>query len=225
MHEQQKSIEPGETEKRPNIWSFFSQFKLVFSNKRFILINAAYFFLSAAIISPHMFLPSHLALRTDLEDPKSISIALLGISNIVGQILVGLVADMYRKKNWLLFSLSMMLCGTLTCFLPFLSNIYFVYGFSILFGFLKSVDYVLQSTLLIESGLGLEHLMDAFGWLQLNQAISVSIGTFILGYIKRYSLDYGLTFITSGGLLIISGFFLLFWPCFSSKPKYKYNPT
>lgn len=208
------------------LWSFFSKFGLIFSNKRYVLLSGAYFFLSAAIISPHMFLPSHLALREELDDPNSISISLLGISNIAGQIFVGWIADIYRKKNWLLFSFSMILCGTLTCFLPLLSHIYFVYAFSILFGLLKSVDYVLQSTLVIESGLGLEHLTAAFGWLQLNQGFSVLLGTYLLGYIKRFSVDYAITFITSGGLLIIAGLFLVFWPlCKSTKSADNYDQT
>lgn len=215
----QEETEVEDGQEKETFLHFFSKFSLVFSNKRYILVTLSYFFLSAAIISPHMFLPSHFSLRSDLDDPNSISISLLGISNIIGQILVGWIADLYRDKNWLIFSVSMVLGGLLTCVLPILNNIYLVYLYSVMFGFLKSVDYVLQSTLVIESGLGLEHLTAAFGWLQLTQAISVLIGTLLLGYIKGFSLDYSLTFIVSGIFLVVAGASLFFWPLF--KPRVK----
>lgn len=162
---------------RSDFRNFFSKVFLVFLNKRYLMVVASYFLLSAAVIAPHMFLPSHMNLRSELDDPKSISISLLGISNIVGQILIGFIADMYRKQNWLIFVICMMIAGALTCFIPFVSNIFVIYFCSVMFGLVKSVDYVLQSTLLIESGLGV--VIFAFSFYYNNKKSRVVWFTFV----------------------------------------------
>lgn len=193
-----------------NFYFFISDIQTIYSNKKFILVNFAYFILSFVIVVPYNFLPSHVKLN-NIHDPSSISISLLGISAVVGQVFIGFISDKYRSKNWLIFSICIIISGLITCFLPILNNVYFIYIYSILFGFFTSVNYVLQSSLVIES-LGLANLTLAFGCLQLSQGFSTLFGTPILSWLKDYTNDYNMTFYVSGCLMLFSGLVLLTWP-------------
>lgn len=195
--------------------SFLKSFAIIYGNKRFIILNLAYFLLSFSIVCPHNFLPSHIKFNR-IDDPKSISISLLGISTLFGQIIIGFVSDKIRHLNWLIFAVCIILAGFTNFFLPLVNNLYFIFLYSILYGFLTSVNYVLQSALVIES-LGLSNLTIAFGCLQLCQGFSTLVGTPFLGWVKDHSKDYELTFYISGLFMVLSGVVILFWPCLKNK--------
>jgi MFS family permease len=156
-----------------HVKTFAAEIILIYTNSKFILVNVAYFILSFVIVAPHNFLPSHIKLH-NIDDPSSISISLIGISALFGQITIGYLADVYRAKNWLIFSVCIAAAGVLTCMLPLIKNLYYIYAFSVLFGFFTSVNYVLQSSLVIGS-LGLANLTLAFGCLQLCQGIDLKV--------------------------------------------------
>lgn len=185
----------------------------IYKNKRFILVNLSYFMLSASIATPHNFLPSHIKLEENLDDPSSIAISLLGISNLIGQIVIGFICDAFRKQNWLIYVICILIAGVSTCLLPFMVSLPLVYGYSLVFGLTSSVNYVIQSTLVIES-LGMANLTLAFGCLQLMQGISTLVVTPLLGLAKDNSNDYKQTFFSSGAILIAASLLLLPWPYF-----------
>jgi len=167
---QKKQIQ---TTQKFRLKDFTAEIFLIYTNSKFILVNVAYFILSLVIVTPYNFLPSHIKLH-HIDDPSSISISLLGISALFGQITIGYLADLYREKNWLIFSVCITAAGFLTCILPLIKNLYFIYAFSVLFGFFTSVNYVLQSSLVINS-LGLANLTLAFGCLQLCQGKTIKL--------------------------------------------------
>ena len=182
----------------------------IYKNKKFILVNLSYFILSFVIVAPYNFLPSHIKLK-HIEDSSSISISFIGISALCGQIIVGYVSDKFRSHNWFIFSCCVILAGISTCILPLLNNLTLICVYSILYGFLTSVNYVLQSSLVIES-LGIDNLTLAFGWLQVCQGVSTLFGTPLLGWVKDLTEDYDMSFYISGYLMIIAGCILLLWP-------------
>ena len=204
-----------ESKNETNAKSLFSDLKTIYGNKNFLLLSLSYFILSFSIVCPHNFLPSHIKFK-NIDDPNSISISLIGISALIGQITIGYISDKYRHLNWLIFAVCISLAGFITCLLPLTSNLNIICVYSVLYGFLTSVNYVLQSSLVIES-LGLANLTIAFGCLQLCQGFSTLFGTPFLGWVKDYSKDYELTFYISGLLMILSGASLLLWPCFIKK--------
>ncbi len=194
------------------IYGCIDEIRIIYQNKLFILVNVSYFILSFVVVAPYNFLPSHIKLN-NINDPSSISISLLGISALIGQIAIGYLSDKHRSRNWLIFSVCIILSGICTCLLPAFNSLFFIYLYSILFGFLTSVNYVLQSSLVIES-LGLANLTLAFGCLQLCQGFSTLFGTPILSWIKDQTRTYDATFYSSGLLMILSGLVLLAWPLF-----------
>lgn len=196
--------------------SLLQELRFIYSSTNYLLITISYFVLSFSIITPHNFLPSHIELREgQLDDPSSISISMLGISTLVGQIVLGFVADLFRAQNWLIFSICLILAGLITLVFPFITSIYLVYVYSVLFGFLTSVNYVLQSTLVIESGVGMDRLTLAFGCLQLIQGFSVLFGTPFLSYVKDLTGNYDKTFYLAGASIAAAGLIMLAWPLFA----------
>ena len=190
------------------------QLSHIYRTKNFLLITLSYVILSFSIIAPHNFLPLYIKSKPGLEDPSSISISLIGFSTLVGQISIGFISDLFRSLNWFIYAVCLTFAGVFTFFLPYVTNIYVVYAYSLLFGFLTSVNYVLQSTLVIESGLGGENLTMAFGCLQWTQGFSVLLGTPVLSLIKDLTKDYNLTFNISGFLIAVAGLLFIGWPIF-----------
>lgn len=208
-----------EKHQKPPKRSLKEELKIIFSNKRFLLVNVSYFILSFVIIAPYNFLPSHIKLRK-YHDPNSISISLIGLSTLIGQIAIGFIADFCKSYTWLIYSLSIIFSGLITCVLPWLHNVYYVFVYSFLFGFATSVNYVLQSSLVIDS-LGLANLTLAFGILQFVQGFSILLGSPLLGKLKDLTGDYDKSFFTSGLLMLISGVSLLIWPLLRNKKQKK----
>jgi MFS family permease len=187
----------------------------IFANKNFLILNFSYFILSFAILCPHNFLPSHIKLKK-IDDPQSLSISFIGFFTLIGQICIGYFSDKFRRFNWLIFSVCIILAGMITCLLPLTNNFYYICVYSSLYGFLTSVNYVLQSSLVIEC-LDLANLTIAFGCLQMCQGFSTLFGTPFLGWVKDQSEGYEFTFYIGGMLMILSGAVLLLWPCLSKK--------
>lgn len=198
---------------------FLNEIRRIYKEKKFLIINLSYFILSFVVVAPFNFLPSQIKFR-EIDDPESFSISLMGISTLAGQIIIGFLSDIYRPYNWLIYSVCIMLAGVSTCFLPLLTNIRFIYFYSIIFGFTTSVNYVLQSTLVIES-LGLANLTLAFGCLQLCQGFSTLVGSPFLGWVKDYTNSYDLVFYISGSVMTFAGLVLALWPLTEVNKKRK----
>ena len=198
---------PAVTDVAPGI---LVELKRIYSSRRFVLVSVAYFLLSLVIVAPYNFLPVHIELN-QLDDPSSLCISLIGLSSLIGQIVIGLVSDKWRSLNWFIFAACICVAGVATCTLPFLASIRAVYIYSIVFGFATSVNYVLQSSLVIES-LGLANLIFAFGYLQFTQGISTLLGPIILGLIKDHSDNYNVGFYLSGLVMVGAGVVLGMWP-------------
>jgi MFS transporter, MCT family, solute carrier family 16 (monocarboxylic acid transporters), member 12 len=209
-----KVKENSSEEKKHKPKRLLEEIRLIYQNKRFLIINLCYFILSSVIVTPHNFLPSYIKF-IKIHDPSSISISLLGIFSLIGQIVIGLVSDIWRPYSWLIFSLCIMTAGFLTILLPLLTSLYMIYIYSMIFGFTTSVNYVLQSSLVIES-LGMENFPIAFGWLQVCQGFSTLIGIPMLGWVKDETKSYDLTFYISGGLLVTAALVILAWPTLNS---------
>lgn len=197
-------------------WNKFKhEFIKIYSTKTFLITNLSYFILAFTIIAPYNFLPIHIE-SNNLIDPSSLSISLIGISTLVGQIIIGLLSDRYRSLNWLIYAICIILAGLATILIPFLKDIKLIYAYSVIFGFTTSVNYVLQSSLVIEA-LGLANLTLGFGCLQLSQGFSTLSGTVLLGWLKDNMDNYNMVFHISGSIMILSGLILILWPF--TKPK------
>lgn len=191
--------------------------KILFLNKQYVLLNVSYSILSFLITSPYNFLPDHVNINS-INDENSLSISLIGIATLIGQIVIGFIADKFRQYNWLIYAICLIISGILTCILPFLKNLYLICFYSIAFGFMISVNYVLQSILVIEA-VGLDNLTVAFGYLQLMQGVSTLTGTPAVAWIKDQTGNYNITFYVSGAFISLAGACLLLWPLCKQKKR------
>ncbi len=187
----------------------------IFSNRRFLVLCISYAILSGFITSPFNFLPDHIYSKS-INDKNSWSISIIGLSTLIGQIIVGILSDAYRNSSWLIYSICMALAGTATCVLPFCTNLYSLYSFSVMFGLTISVNYALQSVLVIEST-SLDNLTLAFGCLQLMQGFATIFGITMVAYLKDLTGSYDTTFYVSGVFLFTCGFMMLSWPFLGRK--------
>jgi len=184
-------------------------------NRRYVVLTASYALLSFLTTAPYNFLPSHLQ-QHSIEDKHSLSLSFIGIGTVVGQLIIGFLSDRFCHFTWLIYSVCLVLAGGATLILPSLRSLYFVNAYSMLFGLFVSVNYVLQSILVIES-VGLPLLTLAFGFIQLVQGFSTFTGTLAGGWLKDLTGDYDATFYASGVCIALSGLLLTLWPCASPR--------
>ena len=193
----------------------FILLKILFTNKRYLVIILAYTILSFLITAPYNFLPDYINMNS-INDTSSISISFIGISTVVGQIFIGVISDKFVTFNWLIYSICLILAGFSTCILPLCKHLYLICIYSVFYGFTTSVNYVLQSNLVIEA-VGIENLTLAFGCLQACQGVSTLLGTPAAAWLADITGDYNMTFFISGIFISLSGFSLLLWPLASRK--------
>ena len=199
--------------------SFFKHTLLVlkklFCNKRYLVVILAYSLLSFLNTAPYNFLPDYISINS-IQDEYSMSLSLIGVSSVIGQIAIGYLADKFVSLNWLIYSLCLIIAGFSTCILPFCKTFFLICIYSTVFGLMTSVNYVLQSNLVIEA-VGLDNLTYAFGFLQAFQGLTTLTGTPAVAWLKDLTGSYDTTFFISGTFISLSGFSLLLWPYVSSK--------
>jgi MCP family monocarboxylic acid transporter-like MFS transporter 12 len=198
---------------------FFKQaweiIRKLYVNKKYLVVSLSYTLLSFLITAPYNFLPSHVSINS-INDKYSLTISFIGIATVIGQLVIGFIADKYLSYNWLIYSVCLIVAGLATCILPLLKNLYLICMYSVVFGFMTSVNYVLQSNLVIEA-VGIENLTYAFGCIQLSQGVTTLTGTPLVAWLKDISGNYNITFFISGIFICLSGFCLLLWPVVSRK--------
>jgi len=168
------------------------------------------------VYCPYVYLP---VLATSFGiDPSNASllISVIGITNTVGRVLSGWIAD-FPGVNPIVVTVIALTIGGLSaisfCLLGYLST--HIYIFLIvscgLFGFFLSAVPVVTSAMLVDV-LGIEMLTTSFGALNLVRGISVFLGPPISGFVLDKTGDFNAPFYISGVLLMMAAaFHLVAW--------------
>ena len=115
------------------------------------------------------------------DDNSAMLLSVIGISNLVGRLLIGGVSSHPRLNVFLTYSVSFMIGGMAATFFPVLRMSYpAMIVLSVLFGFFTASFGALLPALLIEI-LGLHRLAGAYGYLLLFMAVGQVIGGPIAG--------------------------------------------
>ncbi|XP_046547158.1 monocarboxylate transporter 12-like [Haliotis rubra] len=161
------------------------------------------------------------AISLDIDEGKAaFLLSIIGITNTIGRVLAGFLADLRKVDSLLINNVAMLLLGIATMLAPFCTTYPLLCTFAAVFG-LCVAAYISLTSIIICDLLGLENLTNAFGLLTLARGISSTAGPPLAGAVYDLNGSYDTSFYL-GGALVIAGalcHFLLCTPCFKTSAE------
>lgn len=171
----------------------------------FLLLCSSGFFSHAGAFVPYVYLLDRNQKAGIDEGHCSAFISVLSFANILGRLTLSTLTSKIGVLK--IFAASIIIAGTSTIISTCSYNIFYQYGYSILFGFFISVLSALRSVLLV-SLYGLEKLTNATGIFLIFVGLGLVIGTPMAGVFKN-AYGYDVVFYVSGFLITLGGIFAI----------------
>ncbi|VDN03639.1 unnamed protein product, partial [Thelazia callipaeda] len=153
---------------------------------------------------PFMFLIDMAVAKGHTKGSGSLLLSVIGVTNTVGRIAFGWLADRGWVSALTINNLALIGCGLLTCLCPLLPGFGGLMFYSILFGFIISAYISLTSIVLVDE-LGLDRLTNSFGLLVVSRGIASLLGTPLAGIVYDLFTSYDASFYFAGVIILMSG--------------------
>ncbi|XP_016933857.3 monocarboxylate transporter 14 [Drosophila suzukii] len=178
----------------------------------FMLIGVSNIFGMAGLYVPFVYLVDAAKEHNVQKNDAAMLISIIGITNTVGRVFCGWVADL-PQVNSLLLNNCCLLVSTIAVTVTPLCYSYAAYiTVSIFFGLAIS-GYISLTSIILVDLLGLDKLTNAFGLLILFRGFAALIGTPLAGAIYDMTHTYDLPFYMAGALFGISTITSFLAPC------------
>ncbi|TGZ56260.1 hypothetical protein CRM22_010187 [Opisthorchis felineus] len=138
------------------------------------------------------------------ETQAALLFSVLGGANMVGEVVVGFLADREWVDALMLYLIMLLACGISTTVVPLLASFLSLSSYASVFGFGLASNDALCTILLVEF-VGLHHLTNALGMCFFCQGVANIIGPPTIGFIIDSTGSQNLAFFISGVGLILSG--------------------
>ncbi|XP_034949373.1 monocarboxylate transporter 14 [Chelonus insularis] len=184
----------------------------------FLLFVISNFCTSIGFNIPYIYLIPQAQERSIAKDTASYLLAVIGIANTVGRIVLGYVSDKPWINRLLVYNLCLTTCGLSTVLSAYCRSFISFVIYASVYGFTAGAYVGLTSVILVDL-LGLEHLTNAFGLVLLFQGFASFLGPPIAGWLYDALKSYDPGFFVGGGLIAISGLILFFIPCIQRRLK------
>ena len=170
--------------------SFFEALKEAFSHKGYVLLNAGFFVCGFQITLIATHIPGYMQERGMGGWSATIILALIGLFNIIGTLVMGYLGTKYRKKN-LLCILYALRAVAIAIFILSPPSIVMSVIFGITFGLLW-LSTVPPTNGIVAQIFGTKYLSSLFGIVFLSHQVGAFIGAYLGGYFyDQYgSYDY-----------------------------------
>ncbi|XP_017886943.2 monocarboxylate transporter 12 isoform X2 [Ceratina calcarata] len=203
------------TEREANALKKYVDFSIL-KDPVFILFTVSNFFTSIGFYVPYVYVLPQAEERGINKKDASYLLAVIGIANTVGRIILGYISDKPWINRLLIYNLSLTICGIATIFSAFCSSFVSFTVYTSIFGFTSGAYVGLTSVILVDL-LGLNRLTNAFGQLLLFQGFASFLGPPIAGWLYDALKSYDPGFLTAGGMMTVSGLILFFIPVIQQK--------
>lgn len=177
----------------------------------FILFTVSNFCTSIGFNIPYVYLVAQAEERGISTNRASLLLAVIGIANLVGRIVLGYVSDKPWINRLMVYNVCLTICGLATIFSAFCYDFYSFVIYASVYGFTIGAYVGLTSVILVDL-LGLDRLTNAFGLLLLFQGIASFLGPPIAGWLYDAVQSYNPGFYVSGIAIAVSGLMLFFIP-------------
>ncbi|XP_070499939.1 monocarboxylate transporter 14-like [Chironomus tepperi] len=207
----------------------FSEFKKLFKDIldfsyfldiQFLLFAISNFILYTWYDVVYVYLPDF-ALENNVQDTDaSMLISLIGIVNMLGEIVLGWAGDREEINANIIYAICMGLCGVSVVLIPFFNSYTWMSILSSAFGLFIAANYSLTSIILVNL-VDLDRFTNAYGLLLLVQGIANLVGPPIAGMTSDITGNYNLAFFLAGGFIILSGALLMILPILKRYKKFQ----
>lgn len=176
----------------------------LFLSPTFVLYGTSCFLCMFGFFIPFNFLPDFAKDLNIGSKEAAFLISIIGISNTVTRILVGLITDQPWADALLINYISLILGGVTTFLVPFYTGYALLAAYAVVFGACIATFVSLRSIIMVEL-MGIEKLTSAFGLVVLCQGLSSFIGSPIAGSLSDVTGDYAISFYLAGATIGVAG--------------------
>ncbi len=141
-----------------------------------------------------------------LENEAAFTLSVIGISNTVGRILTGLLADQPWSNALTLTSLSLILSSVCVFLFPFVTTYTVFIILSSVFGLFVSAYISLTSIMLVDL-VGIDQLTSSFGLVTMFRGGSAMLGPPLAGAVFEATSSFMYSFIMAAGFFLAAGIF------------------
>ncbi|KAG8034366.1 hypothetical protein G9C98_007442 [Cotesia typhae] len=177
----------------------------------FLIFVISNFCTSIGFNIPYVYIITQAESRSIPRDTASYLLAIIGIANTIGRIVLGYVSDKPWINRLLVYNLCLTICGFATVLSVYCDSFVSFAVYTSVFGFTVGAYVGLTSVILVDL-LGLERLTNAFGLVLLFQGIASLLGPPIAGWLYDALGSYDPGFFVGGAMIAISGLILFFIP-------------
>uniref|UniRef100_A0A182N4D7 Major facilitator superfamily (MFS) profile domain-containing protein n=1 Tax=Anopheles dirus TaxID=7168 RepID=A0A182N4D7_9DIPT len=189
-----------------------------FSDVHYLLFAVSNFLLYTFYDVPYVYLGDNATQIGFSHAQSSMLIAIIGILNMVGEVVLGWMGDRKSVNANYTYAICMALCGLVTALVPLFKDYTSLSVLAGGFGLFIAANYSLTSIILVEL-ITLERFTNAYGLLLLVQGVANLVGPPLAGWISDLTESYDLAFYLAGFFIVISGALLLVLPAISKVRK------
>ncbi|XP_035902459.1 uncharacterized protein LOC118507701 [Anopheles stephensi] len=182
-----------------------------FSDVHYLLFAISNFLLYTFYDVPYVYLGDNASQIGFSHAQSSMLIAIIGILNMVGEVVLGWMGDRKSVNANYTYAICMALCGLVTALVPLFKDYTSLSVLAGGFGLFIAANYSLTSIILVEL-ITLERFTNAYGLLLLVQGVANLVGPPLAGWISDLTESYDLAFYLAGFFIVISGALLLVLP-------------
>uniref|UniRef100_A0A2M4CRY8 Putative monocarboxylate transporter n=1 Tax=Anopheles darlingi TaxID=43151 RepID=A0A2M4CRY8_ANODA len=169
----------------------------------FMMIGVSNIFGMAGLYVPFVYLVDAAVLDGIDQNSASFLISIIGITNTVGRIVCGYVADFPKVDALFLNNICLVISTIAVALTPFCSSYASYVVMAIAFG-IAIAGYISLTSIILVDLLGLDKLTNAFGLLILFRGAATIVGSPLAGALYDATQSYSIPFFVAGGLFALS---------------------
>uniref|UniRef100_A0A1Q3FM91 Putative monocarboxylate transporter n=1 Tax=Culex tarsalis TaxID=7177 RepID=A0A1Q3FM91_CULTA len=172
----------------------------------FMMIGISNIFGMAGLYVPFVYLVDAAVLDGIEQNSASFLISIIGITNTVGRIVCGYVADFPKVDALFLNNICLVISTFAVSLTPFCHSYASYVAMAIAFG-IAVAGYISLTSIILVDLLGLDKLTNAFGLLILFRGAATIVGSPLAGALYDATQTYSIPFFVAGGLFGLSAIF------------------
>ncbi|CAH1135667.1 unnamed protein product [Ceutorhynchus assimilis] len=193
-----------------------------FADPKYLVFALSNFLLYTWYDVPYVYLTDNASKLGYSDEEASILISIIGIINMVGEIILGWAGDRSWANASIIYAICMCLCGGVIALIPLITDYSMLCLVSGGFGFLIAANYSLTCVILVEL-ITLDRFTNAYGLLLLVQGFANLIGPPLGGWLYDITGTYHLSFYLAGLFIALSGMMLVIIPITKKYKRFMRN--
>ncbi|KAL4220196.1 Major Facilitator superfamily [Mactra antiquata] len=187
--------------------SVLTRYVILMKTKATMLFFTSQFFFIVGAYVPFIFVPDKAKYHGIKEDDSAWILSTIGITSIVGRIVLGSFIDRKFIDKKILFKMVLISSGLITVICSWLNVFWMLVVYAVIYGIMIGTAVSLTSVVLLDI-VGSSCITDAIGLNYMLSGIGGLIGPPLAGTLFDVTSSYSATFLFAGGSMFVSGLLL-----------------